>query len=243
MDRHTYNWVLAILIAGLLSIAGCARKPGDQAPATAAAAGESAAAESSAPGGTPQAGVSKNVSRSEVSRNQPAPDLELPAGTRLQVRLDQSLGSARSSVGEKFRVTLDQPVVLGDRVVLPQGTELRGHVTNAVPSGRLKRPAHLSFTLDTLEWQGRAYPIATSGISRAAKSHNKRNLALIGGGSGFGALVGGLASGGVGALVGAGAGAGAGTAGAFATGKKNIFIPAETVLTFRLQAPLRVAQG
>jgi hypothetical protein len=57
---------------------------------------------------------------------------------------------------------------------------------------------------------------------------------LIGGGSGLGALIGGLAGGGRGALIGAGAGAGAGAAGAAFTGKKQVSIPAETVLTFRL---------
>ena len=224
------TWALVVLASGLLLVSGCASKPGEITPTTAAAAGGAAPGEPSAPGVSPQ-------------RPAALPDLEVPPGTRLQVRLVKGLGSARSSAGERFSVTLDQPVVLGDRVVLPQGTELHGHVTSAVASGRLKTPARLSLTLDTLEWQGRVYPISTTGISRAMKSHKKRNLALIGGGSGFGALVGGLASGGVGALVGAGAGAGAGTAGAYATGKKNIYLPPETVLTFRLQAPVRVAQG
>jgi len=225
--REHAPWVLMVLVGGLLWV-GCASKPGNLTLANAAAAGNLTAAEPSGPGPL-----------------QPAapPDLELPVGTRLQVRLEKGLGSARSFPGEKFSASLDQPVVLGDKVVLPQGTELHGHVTNAVPSGRLKTPARLALTLDTLEWQGRIYAIDTTGISRAAKSHKKRNLALIGGGSGVGALVGGVATGGVGALVGAGAGAGAGTIGAYATGKKNIYLPPETILTFRLQAPVRVAQG
>jgi hypothetical protein len=167
-------------------------------------------------------------------------DVELPAGTEFQVRLQQGLSSAQSTAGQKFEATLHAPVVVGEKVVLPKGTVVRGHVTRAVPSGRLKTPARLSVTLDSIQREGESYPIATSTVSRSATSHKKRNLALIGGGSGAGALIGGLAGGGAGALIGAGAGAAAGTAGAYATGKHDVALPAESLLTFRLQAPVRV---
>jgi hypothetical protein len=68
----------------------------------------------------------------------------------------------------------------------------------------------------------------------------KRNLGFIGGGAAGGALIGGLAGGGTGALIGSALGAGAGTAGAAATGKKEITLPAETRLSFRLRQPLAV---
>jgi len=250
--RHAL-YVLIFAIVGLIVGVGCARKSGPQnssaaqsssaaaAPDTLAASQSLEASDSARPPDSPA--VPNSAAQRGVNSRPPTAGVELPAGTELEVRLQKSLGSARSSPGEKFEVTLNQPIVAGDRVVLPAGTTIRGHVTIAVPSGRLKRPAKLGLTLDTLQWRGEAYPIATTGISRAAKSHKKRNLALIGGGSGLGALVGGLAGGGAGALIGAGAGAGAGTAGAFATGKKNIFIPAETILSFRLRAPLRMNQS
>ena len=66
------------------------------------------------------------------------------------------------------------------------------------------------------------------------KSHKKRDIVAIGGGSALGALIGGIAGGGKGAAIGAGAGAGAGTAGAALTGKKEISLPAESRLIFRL---------
>jgi len=84
---------------------------------------------------------------------------------------------------------------------------------------------------------GRAVPIATSLDTRTSEAHKKRNIELIGGGAGVGALIGGLVGGGKGAAIGAGAGAAAGTGGAALTGEKNIEIPAETVFTFRLKAP------
>jgi len=72
------------------------------------------------------------------------------------------------------------------------------------------------------------------------KSHKKRDIVAIGGGSALGALIGGIAGGGKGAAIGAGAGAGAGTVGAAATGKKEISLPAESHLTFRLSRSVTV---
>ena len=80
----------------------------------------------------------------------------------------------------------------------------------------------------------------TVAVDQESASHKKRNLSLIGGGAGLGALVGGLAGGGKGALIGASAGAGAGTAGAAATGKKEVGVAAESLLTFPLQAPVKL---
>lgn len=170
-------------------------------------------------------------------------EVELPAGTELQVRLSETVGSAQSRAGEKFEATLHASVVVGDQVVLPKGASFSGRVTNSVPSGRLKTPARLSLTLDSLEWKGATYTVTTSSVTRSVKSHKKRNLALIGGGGGAGALIGGLAGGGTGALIGAGAGAAAGTAGAYATGKRDVVLPAETLLTFRLEAPVKIKKG
>ena len=61
---------------------------------------------------------------------------------------------------------------------------------------------------------------------------------MIGGGAGGGALIGGLAGGGKGALIGAVLGGGAGTAGAAYTGEKEIVLPAESMLSFKLTEPL-----
>ena len=169
-----------------------------------------------------------------------ASEIEVPAGTELQVRLNEALGSRRTGAGERFDATLHAPVVVSDRVVLPKGAIVHGRVTRAVASGHLKTPARLSVTLDTVEWRGKSYAIATSSVNRSARSHKNRNLALIGGGSGAGALIGGLAGGGTGALIGAGAGAGAGAAGAYTTGRKDVLLPAESLLVFRLQAPVLI---
>src|SRR5207248_4555957 len=88
--------------------------------------------------------------------------------------------------------------------------------------------------------QKTAYEMQTSSVSRYLKGKGKRTAAMIGGGAGGGALIGGLAGGGKGALIGAALGAGAGTAGAAYTGNKEIVIPAESALSFKLTEPLTV---
>jgi hypothetical protein len=65
---------------------------------------------------------------------------------------------------------------------------------------------------------------------------------MIGGGAGAGALIGALAGGGKGAAIGALAGGGAGTAGAAFTGNKNIVLPAESALSFKLTEAVEVKQ-
>jgi hypothetical protein len=94
----------------------------------------------------------------------------------------------------------------------------------------------LELALESFELRGATYRIATAVSYRTSGAHKKRNLALIGGGSGFGAAVGAVAGGGAGALIGAGAGAAAGTTGALVTGRKNVRLPAETPLVFSLRS-------
>jgi hypothetical protein len=166
--------------------------------------------------------------------------LEIPAGTVLEVRLDQALSTERNRAGDRFQATLEVPVDIGGREVLARGTRVQGHVTTSRPSGRLEGRAVIGITLDAVESQGQMVPIATSLDTRASEAHKKRNIEVIGGGAGLGALIGALAGGGKGAAIGAAAGAGAGTAGAAAIGKKEVEIPAETVFRFTLKEPVEL---
>ncbi len=169
------------------------------------------------------------------------PTLLIPAGTAVHVRLEQSVDTRRNRPGDRFEATLISPVEIGGQVILPRGTPFQGHVTEARPSGRLKGRAILGIELDSFRLNGVSYPVVTAVDDRVSGRHRKRNWILIGGGSGLGATIGAIAGGPAGLLIGAGAGAGAGTAGAFFTGKKNVALPAETALTFRLRRGVNVA--
>lgn len=162
----------------------------------------------------------------------------IPRGTALRVRIDEAIDTKRNRAGDQFRASLAEPILLEGKTVVPRGTPFVGHVTESDASGRLKGRAVLALTLDSFQLQGKDYPVRTGSVDRVSSSHKKRNVELIGGGAGLGALIGGLAGGGKGALIGAGAGAGAGTAGAAATGKKELAIASESLLTFPLEKSL-----
>ena len=164
----------------------------------------------------------------------------VPEGTELDVVLGQSISTAANRSGEPFQATLASQVVIDDKTVIPQDALVKGHIVDARPSGHLKGVARLELTLDSVEVNGETYEIATGDFGRSGKNHNKRNGILIGGGAGVGAIIGGVAGGGVGALIGSSVGAGAGTAGAAFTGKRDIRVPAETTLSFRLVRPVTI---
>jgi hypothetical protein len=113
-------------------------------------------------------------------------------------------------------------------------------VVDAKPLGRFKGGAVLQLKLDSIRVNGNSVAVETSSISRTATGKGKRTGAMVGGGAGLGAIIGGIAGGGKGAAIGALAGAGAGTAGTAFTGNKDILLPAESALSFKLEQPVVV---
>lgn len=192
------------------------------------------------PSTAPVAGAVNDVPSNTPPANAVESKQPLPAGTVLRVRLYHTIDTNRTQPGDSFVASLSAPVTIDDKTVLPKGTVVRGSVKHASSSGRLKGRAVVALTLDRLEWNGAEVPLNTNSVTLTSADHKKRNLAWIGGGSGAGALVGALLGGGKGAVLGAAAGGGAGVAGAAATGKRQVRIPAESVLTFRLEQPLAI---
>jgi hypothetical protein len=165
----------------------------------------------------------------------PIETYNIPPGTLLRVRIDQTVDTKHDRAGERFTATLNTPVIVDGREALPRGTSFAGHLTNAAHSGRLKGRAVIGLTLDSFTLDNETYRIDTGSDVRRSTGHKKRNFLFMGGGAGGGAAIGAIAGGGAGALIGAGAGTAAGVTTAFFTGRKNISIPAETLLTFRLR--------
>jgi hypothetical protein len=159
---------------------------------------------------------------------------KLPAGTPITIRLESAVSSASARPGDSFPGVLDEPLVIEGQTVAPRGAAVTGRVLAAKSSGHLHDPGYLRIALVSLDVGGKPVAIETSSIFAKAGSHQKRNLAIIGGGTAGGALIGGLAGGVKGALVGTAIGAGGGTGTAYATGEKEITLEAERRLTFRL---------
>ena len=179
----------------------------------------------------------------DVATKLMARDVTVPAGTAIHVRLDQSLATNQNAPGETFAATVISPVVVNGETVIPEGSKAEGVVLDSRASGRLKGRAQMTLALNSVEVHGSQYEVQTSAVGRQSGGHKKRNIALIGGGAGGGLLIGALAGGGKGALIGGPVGAGAGLAAAALTGKKQVRIPAETGMTFRLTEPLTVPEG
>jgi hypothetical protein len=164
----------------------------------------------------------------------PAP-IRIAAGKVLTVSLDQTISTKENSSGDRFQASLAEPVTVDGNTVLRTGTRVTGTIVQAASAGRLKGGALLQLTLDGITFHGQKYSIETSEFEEAGKARGKRSLIGGGGGAAFGAIVGALAGGGKGAAVGALAGGGAGTTGAAFTGKRDIVLPAETRLHFKLE--------
>jgi len=161
----------------------------------------------------------------------------IPAGTDLRVRTTSPITTGEQPT-QKFEASLAKPIMVGNTVVVPKGAMVSGTIPQAKSAGRIQGAGNLTLVLTSMTVKGKTYQIATKPVSLESKGRGKRSAVMIGGGSGAGALIGGLAGGGKGAAIGALAGAGAGTAGATLTGKRDIVIPAEAFLTFTLSQKL-----
>ena len=128
-------------------------------------------------------------------------------------------------------------------MLVPKGALVGGIVDVSHRRGHFKGRSLLELRLTSLTMSGKQYPLETRDLARSKKGKGKRSTALIGGGAGLGMLVGGVASGGVGLAVGGLVGGGAGTAVAGLTGNRDVDIPAESIVNFKLADDLVVQPG
>ena len=226
--------LLALTLGLFLSfiVLACNSKPADS-----TASNDSSTTTSS--GSEKSAGSEMSNTKSPV-KTEIAKPLVVPAGTVLTVRLGQAVGSKISSPEQTFSATVARPVEIDGRTVIPAGASASGTVVDAKPLGRFKGGAELQLRLTSVTVRGSERLVSTSSVVRTEKGKGKRTAVLAGGGAAVGALIGGLAGGGKGAAIGALAGGGAGTGGAAFTGNKDIVLPAESVLSFKLEQPLEV---
>lgn len=168
----------------------------------------------------------------------PVPSATLPAGTPISVRITEAIDTDRNRVGDTFTALLEDPLVSGDTTIAPRGTEVTGRIAYSKESGRISGKSELILELSSLKLNNRSYPLKTSDYSEVGSSQGRRTATAAGGVAALGAIVGAIAGGGKGAAVGAATGAAVGTGAAVLTRGQTLKIPAETILEFRLEAPL-----
>ncbi len=227
-----------LMIVSVFALIGC-RKPATSPDSTASSGGNAAATSDGNSGGTEGSGGQKAPESALAHAFAPKP-IVVDAGTEIVVTADQSVSSKDNNSGDRFEASLAEPVVVGDRVVIPRGARATGIVTDVKSAGRFKGNAGIAVTLGSVNVDGEEYEVRTTEVTEFGKGRGKRTAEGVGGGAVVGALIGALAGGGKGAAIGAGVGAGAGTAGTAFTGDRDITIGAETRLHFKLREPLEV---
>jgi hypothetical protein len=161
----------------------------------------------------------------------------VPAGTRILIRMVDSVDSTKQQAGHRFTARLETNLQVGEVIVAPRGTTVYGRLAKAKSAGNMSGGAELTLELTDIVINGTANPLLTSTYQVASQGQGNKTAGRIVGGAGLGALIGGLAGGGKGAAIGAGAGAAAGTTVSAATKGKQVSVPSESLLEFRLQQP------
>jgi hypothetical protein len=219
-------------------------------PATPSGAPPSAPPErAAAPDSAPPAAVAQDSAAHENHYHPPQTAIRtktyhLAVGTEIPVRTEETIDSGKAAEGQTFAAEVARDVndERGD-VVIPRGSNAQIVIKSASKGGRFRGAADLVLDLAAVSVEGQRYALSTADMSERGKEGvgaNRRTAEYSGGGAVVGAIIGAIAGGGKGAAIGAGAGGGAGALTQVLTKGGAIRVPAETVLTFRLDNPLRV---
>jgi hypothetical protein len=169
--------------------------------------------------------------------------ITLQAGTNLTVRLGETLSSDRNYTGDKFRATLEAPVIVDGFIIADRGSKVLGKVISAQEAGRVQGLSDLTLALTEINTtDGQRIRIQTDSYEKRGSASAGSDAAKIAGGAALGAIIGAIAGGGKGAAIGAGAGGAAGTSIVLATRGKPTALPVETRLTFRLTSPVTITE-
>ena len=164
----------------------------------------------------------------------------IPAGTVVTVRMIDAIDSAKNHAGDEFAASLNTPVVAGDHVAFPQGSEARVRLVEAKKSGHYKGSSELELELTSITAKGVTYNVETGYYNVHGASRGKRTAETVGGGAAIGGLIGAIAGGGKGAAIGAGAGAATGAGVQAVTRGPQVKVPSETKLDFTLKSAVTV---
>lgn len=177
---------------------------------------------------------------------QPAPaprKVTLSVGANIPARVIQTLSSDKLKPGDTFQATLADPLIAGDLVIAERGARVTGRVIGASVAGKFQGESKLELSLTSFETSdGQRIAVSTTPWVKQGESQRNGDLAKIGGGAALGAIIGAIAGGGKGAAIGAGVGGGAGTGAVALTPSKPVTIPTETIIRFRLAAPVTITE-
>jgi hypothetical protein len=170
----------------------------------------------------------------------------VPVGTEVPVRTEETIDSGTAVEGQTFAAEIDSDVRDANKdVVIPRGANAQIVIKSASKGGRFRGASDLVIDLQSVSIGGQQYALSTTDLAETGKDgvgENKRTAKYVGGGAALGAIIGAIAGHGKGAAIGAGSGAVAGGAAQVLTKGGAISIPAESLVTFKLDQPLKVVQ-
>jgi hypothetical protein len=168
-------------------------------------------------------------------------EITIPAGQSLLVRMIDGVDSSKSQVGDVFHASLETDLYIRDSLVARKGTDVYGRLAEVKEAGHLSGSAELQLELIRIVIDGHDYPLVSSDYSLKGKGRGSDTAKKVGGGAVVGAIIGAIADGGKGAAIGAGVGSAAGAGVQVFTRGKQVKVPSETLLEFRLEQPATVA--
>ncbi len=194
--------------------------------------------------GTVESGGAPAVrSRDAAGTATSARQVVIPAGTEVSVRNNETIDSSNANVGQKFSGMIAEDVSGSNgQVAIPKGSNA-DLVIRSTSAGGITSAPELTLDLASVEVHGRRYVVDTSDLKRSngeGIGANKRTAEMVGGGAALGTLIGAIAGQGKGAAIGAAAGAAAGAGTQILTRGKEVKVPAESVLQFKLNQPLHL---
>ena len=162
---------------------------------------------------------------------------QIPSGTPITVRMIDGVDSEQTRLGQTFRASVDEPVLIDGQTVIPRGADCVVKLVEDKESGKFAGRTVLTLGLQQVQVNGRMIDITTGDVSQASGSRGARTAKVVGGTTAVGAIIGAIAGGGSGAAIGAASGAAVGGAAQVMTKGQHVKIPSETRLTFTLQQP------
>jgi hypothetical protein len=187
--------------------------------------------------------VNDSSASSDTSQANTGTSMTVPVGSEIAVRTNETIDSNSAQEGQRFSAVLASDVVgSSGEVLIPKGADAQ-LVLRQVSTGGTTGSPDLTLDLQSITVGGHGYEVSTSDLEQKGNTglgKNRRTATMVGGGAVLGTLLGAIAGGGKGAAIGAVGGAAAGGTAQVLTKGKNVKVPAETVLTFRLDQSLRL---
>ncbi len=169
----------------------------------------------------------------------PVAGVQIPTGTAITIRMIDSVDSNTARLGQTFRASIDEPVIVNGQTVIPRGADATAKLVEDQQSGKFQGRTVLTLVLTDISINGQMIDTTTGDVSQASNSRGARTAKVVGGTTALGAIIGALAGGGRGAAIGAASGAAVGGGAQVLTKGQQVKIPSETRLTFTLQQPIQ----